>query len=421
LESAAAAVSVRPALSEWEAAHASERVDPAHYLPDDDSYETDFDHHDQWCATSVAQSPQNIIRAATFYVPEVTPGALPPLPAKRDPALTGSCRLGGIWFQKPGDNVVADVVNDLAPAWGPSEKIAHVGVDVLISGAGLWKDVSRWRRGNVTVWLGWTNWDKGGGIGPQTGPRTVAWIVRDRAADIDPWSAYFDTTTAAAGVARLGSALTGPMTKGLAVDRKAGAENLERWIGASRSLPADRRVAALLVADSYVSGSSDVEPMQFEALGAKFGPSPPGEGLWVYTNNFQEQALSLGTTGPGGVLAVLANLSSRCLIKEQALSLGSSIVMLAPGEWKPRLAFYLARAHDVKLALSIPPGEADTGIIHALTPAEAERERGAAIAGFSEFVREESDNPIAVFAWQEAWRLLAGLPPRANSVFCSGE
>jgi hypothetical protein len=160
VQSAATSVSSQPELSAWKASRGHGRVDLAHYETDKDSYEIDFARENQWCATSVADVPAGVTRAASFYVPEVTRGALPPLPTKQDSALTGSCRLGAVWYEARGPNLVAGVVRDLAVAWGaPSQSTRReLAQSLFIRGSGLWKDVSKWRRGNVTVWVAWTDW-----------------------------------------------------------------------------------------------------------------------------------------------------------------------------------------------------------------------------------------------------------------------
>ncbi|MEO7143367.1 MAG: hypothetical protein ABI165_07670, partial [Bryobacteraceae bacterium] len=93
----------------------------------------------------------------------------------------------------------------------------------------------------------------------------------------------------------------------------------------------------------------------------------------------------------------------------------------APGPWSPWMRFAMARAHDVKLSFSLPPGEADVGTIHPLSPAQSQQERSAAIEEFEQFIAGQPDSPAAVFAWQEAWRLLAGLPPSPTHSGCGCE
>jgi hypothetical protein len=73
------------------------------------------------------------------------------------------------------------------------------------------------------------------------------------------------------------------------------------------------------------------------------------------------------------------------------------------------------------LSFSLPPGEADIGIIHHLCAAQTQQERRAAIAEFALFIRDLPDSPEAVFARREAWRLLAGLSPSPIRLGCGCE
>jgi hypothetical protein len=124
----------------------------------------------------------------------------------------------------------------------------------------------------------------------------------------------------------------------------------------------------------------------------------------------------------------LASLQSPCSLKgsgswpQRVVDLGQKILrQFAPGPWSPWVRFATARAHDVKLSFSLPPGEADVGMIHQLSAAQAQQERSAAIAEFAQFIGELPDSSEAVFAWQEAWRLMAGLPPSPTHFGCGCE
>ena len=430
VKSAVASVSSQPELSAWKALHVRERTEPAHYETENDSYEVDFARENQWCATSIADLPAGVTRAASFYVPEVIRGDLPPLPAKPGSALTGLCRLGAVWFETHGRNSVAGLVTDLTATWGAPSRSnrGELAQALSIRGSGDWKDISTWRRDKVTVWVAWTDWDKGDGIGL----RTIVWILRDRPRDLDLYAVGFDTTAAAVKIAGLGPNLAadaGPGTicptlgAGVAVGR------LSRWLKASNSLPAERRAAALLVADSFVScvEASGQTTNSLTALGVKFGPGCPQDGP-VYANNFREEAEVLDPSGPAGALAALTGLQSPCSLKgsgswpERVVDQGQKIRRQFPsGPWSPWVDFAVARAHDVKLSFSVPPGEVDADTIHRLSATQARQERSAAIAEFARFSGEQPASAEAVFAWQEAWRLLAGLLPSPTSFGCGCE
>ena len=420
VQTAVASVSAAPRLLEWQVSHPGERTDPAHYDSSRDSYE--LDRQGTWCATSVSGIAEGPTRAATFYVPEVTRGAFSALPSARGSALRAQCRLGGIWYRANGRNAVAGVVKELSAAWGPAHYPARFesSKSLSIAGSGLWKDTATWTRGNVSVWVAWTDWNKGSG----EGLRTVVWIARDRPPEFDMFSSGFDTTAAAAKIAGLDSPTTcGRMSTAAALAR------LSRLLAASRTLPAERRAAALLVANSFVACviASGAKQSSIAALGAKFAPGCPQDGP-VYAGTFREQAAALDPTGPAGALAALIVLQAPCASTgpgpwpENLIQQGTKDLARFPeGPWTAWMRFAIARAHDVKLSFSIPPGEADVEVVHTLTAAQAERERDAAIEGFTQFIKEQPNSSDAVFAWQEAWRLIAGLPPTPTHFSCSCE
>ena len=132
--------------------------------------------------------------------------------------------------------------------------------------------------------------------------------------------------------------------------------------------------------------------------------------------------------GPAGALAAVAALQAPCSLDgsgpwpQRVLDHGERILrQFGSGPWSPWVHFAIARAHDVKLLFSLPPGEVDLGLIHDLTPTQAKEERSGAIGEFAYFIRERPDEEEAVFAWQEAWRLMAGLPPSPTHFGCNCE
>ncbi|MDQ2899369.1 MAG: hypothetical protein M3Y07_06155, partial [Acidobacteriota bacterium] len=338
--------------------------------------------------------------------------------------------LGAVWYEANGHGSAASVVRELIAAWGAPDQPTRTELaqSLFIRGSGLWKDVSTWRRGLVTVWVGWTDWDKGNGMGT----RTIVWIVRDRPRDFDLFTAGFDTTAAAARIAGLSRALTADMRPGTncaALGAEIAVGRLSRWLRASNGLPPERRAAALLVADSFVRcvQASGAKPSSLNALGVKFGPGCPQDGP-DYAGNFRDRAEALDPSGPAGALAGLASLQAPCGLKgsgswpERVLDRArQALRQFAPGPWSPWVRFAMARAHDVKLSFSLPPGEADIGVIHHLSAAQARHERRGAISEFAQFVKERPDSPEAVFAWQEAWRLMAELSPSPVNFGCGCE
>jgi hypothetical protein len=348
VQSAVASLSSQPELSAWKASHSSERTDLAHYETANDVYEVDFARQNQWCATSVASVPAGVIRAASFYVPEVTRGSLLALPANQDSALTASCRLGAFWYEAHGPNSVAAITKELTASWGaphaPSRK--ELSQSLSIRGGGYWKDVMTWRRGSVTVSLAWTDWDKGDGVGS----RMIVWALRDRARDLDLTNIGFDATAAALRIANLGPALIAnitPPANYARLDSGVAAGRLSQWLQASSSLPSERRAAALLAADSFVPCVLPTEnnPDPLAGLGVKYETVCSQDGP-VYAHNFRDQALDLDPRGPVGALAALARLQSPCALKgagpwpDLVIDQGQKILrQFAPGPWSPWVRF----------------------------------------------------------------------------------
>jgi hypothetical protein len=71
--------------------------------------------------------------------------------------------------------------------------------------------------------------------------------------------------------------------------------------------------------------------------------------------------------------------------------------------------------------VSVPPGEIESGVIYHLTPEQARQERNLAIEEYEQFLSAQPDSPAVVFAWQEAWRLRAGLLPSPTRFACGCE
>lgn len=156
-------MSAEPSLSASKTAHIRERVDLAHYETDKDPYEIDLARENQWCATSFTGIAPGVMRAALFYIPAVRPGELPPLPLRQHASLTNACRLGAMWYEARGPNLVSGIVRELTASWGQPSRSTRkeFSQSVYIRGSGDWKDVVGWRRGAASIWIGWTDWDNG--------------------------------------------------------------------------------------------------------------------------------------------------------------------------------------------------------------------------------------------------------------------
>ncbi len=187
-------MSSEPSLSRWKSSHARERVDLAHYEIDKDPCEVDLARENQWCATSVTDVAPGVTRPAAFYLPEVTRSELPRLPSKQDASLINSCRLGEMWYETRGPNLVSGLVKELTASWGqPAElpkripaKRLHARLGFLERCHGLAA-----RRGQ--------HLDCVDRLGQRQGidSRTIMWMVRERLRDLDPWAVGFDVTIGA--------------------------------------------------------------------------------------------------------------------------------------------------------------------------------------------------------------------------------
>jgi hypothetical protein len=82
---------------------------------------------------------------------------------------------------------------------------------------------------------------------------------------------------------------------------------------------------------------------------------------------------------------------------------------------KLRAHLTIARAYDAKLLLTYPGIELNG----ANKPTDPDALRRSAIAHFRAFLNENPRAPEADFAWREAWRLLAGLPPAPIHFACT--
>ena len=427
-----AVLASQPALATWQRSHAG-KLELAHYETYQDPYEVDFRRLDRWCAASVGESPAQVVRAALFYVPSVAPGALPPLPEKGDATLTRACRMQAIWYETRAPVSVDAVVRELSSSWGQPN---GQSTEPDIRGWALWKGVVAWHRAGMNVWVADDpkGWPDGAG-----GSRFIVYARRDSPRDPDfglRWlgDAIADRVTeSAAQIAALDSTLTAAVLSRSNCDtRQPGTEaesltasRLARWLSGSSSLPPQRRAAALLLADSYVA-CARMFSQRLIQLGAKSGGPCSKDGP-TYSHNFRDQAEKLDPQGPAGELAGLASLADPCSLKgarpwpDLLIEKGGKLLGEFPtDQWTPWVYFALARAHAVRLSFSYPGGDPDEEGIH-LTRAAMPRERRAAVEHFERFIEQKPDAAESVFAWQETWRLLAGLPPSQIHFGCSCE
>jgi hypothetical protein len=256
------------------------------------SFEVDFARLNRWCAASIAGMESQAVRTALFYVPSVTQGVLPPLPASERGAATAACRLQAIWYKTGADVSISALVKEFSSFWG---KPIGQTTTPDIAGSALWKNVVAWHRNGMNIW---TVCDLSGEPG-RGGPRLIvyarrdiprdqsdlgfgslSYTIRNRVTDIagqmaaqDPalTTAILDRTRCLAGVqARESESIT--------------ASRLARWLKDSAGAPPPGRAAALLLADAYIT-CVQLSPQASVPLGAEFMTSCPQDGA-AYSGNF---------------------------------------------------------------------------------------------------------------------------------------
>ena len=162
----------------------------------------------------------------------------------------------------------------------------------------------------------------------------------------------------------------------------------------------------------------------YKGLGAEYDK----EGNYV--NNFLNQAEKMDQGGEVSELAALWTASGESPGFDKrpwpdlAIEDVESFRARFPSDqWTPYVDFALARAHSAKLLWSYPGGSRDDYSTEGspLSPAGKEHERAAALESFKAFLDARPGGREGAFAWLEAWRLLAGLPPSRIGWGCTGE
>jgi hypothetical protein len=434
-----AALASHPSLAVWRKAHPAARLDLAHYETDKDGYEVDYARQNRWCAAVIDRTQEGLTRAALFYVPSPAPSALQALPIREGAALTGDCELDALWYETQSENAGGNIVRDLSALWG---KPNGASSEPDIQGWARWKAVVAWHRTNINTWTAHAP----DAIHPGGYPRLIVYARRDLPRDWDVTDRWFGSVLegqtlvadAVAQIAALDSALTAPVlsrsrcSAGPEPTRGEPVEPLAAWLRAAQKLTPVRRAAVLLLADFYITCAgtgSDSDPLQnrLKRLGAKYETRDPRDGP-DYAHNFRQQAEKLNPHGPAGELAGLVSLADPCLLKgarswpDLLIEKGTMMLNSFPATgWTPYVHFAVARAHATKLSFALPAGGPDGGNLVPLNPTAQQEERSAAISEFRSFLRQKPDVHESVFAWQEAWRLLADLPPSRIHFGCGIE
>jgi hypothetical protein len=412
----------QPTLLEWQAAFPHERVDRAPSLgPAPAEYGIDSVTQDRLCAASVEREGQ-FLRAAMFYQPQPAQGALPPLPDKQDASLIYQCKLQALWYNLPDHIERADAAQQMTAFWGRSSPTRDTAA---ITGA-FWLVRDSWRLGDRDAWVAL----------PEDSEHTIIYARITAPRSFEFTSPSIDVTRNAAAIAGLDDRLTTGIlwrAKPIRYDPQQQAEDaaklaapLARWLNAARDLPPERKAAALLLADLYVTsnngwGAPDTIK-QYRRLGASFVDS---FGYLTYSRNFLDQACKLS---PGSQACRLARLSrwNLCTPDENGEQL---LADFPPDKYTPYIYYRIAADHEFNLSLAlarVPRGWTDPCVeaadprhcketVHSLELRKQDREM--AIRYFRKYIDAAHDTREAVYAWQECWRLLASLPP-VNTESC---
>jgi hypothetical protein len=417
----------------WRAGHSSEIATESPYLTKDSPREDNESLFTQGkCNVSVGSLQGQVKRTALFHAPFAAPGKLAPLPARLDRTLTRRCDLDELWYNVRSPVRVESVVAALESAWGKANGQSE---EIGLANSGLWHNVMAWHRAG---WNAWIVPNPANSNGESTGSLMVSvrrtGIIRDSDLLVDPPLLVQrvkviaeESASELARIAALDPSLSEDMVRhvrcaaGAPVDNNvaAAADRLEKWINAAKDLPRQRRAAALLLADDYMTCMNDVvykAPERFEALGAEFYRDEYGQ-------TFRRGAEKLDQNGPVGAWAQLADAWTYCAVEggEEFVAKAEKLLVRFP-KWSPDLHYLIGRAHATSLAFAFPGGFPDDGAeLAPLSPASQMKERLAAVQAFRRFIHEKPEDAEAPFAWQEAWRLLAGLKPSAVTFGCTGE
>ena len=447
-----AALSSQPSVGVWQELHPDEKLKLMHYNHGKDYYEADLgmDFY-SWCAASPSRSPSTFGRVALFFVPSVKAGALPPLPSPGHASIKESCRMQALHYSVSPEIPIQDLVRELSSMWGTPDLSRAVSGSKYGLPENIYGDVAIWDHDGVSARLRYL-YTLEGVSDQRTG--IMLYLKRD---ELPPKPCFGCTSSLmyplfnekltlfvqhAARIAAQDPELTrqiiewsghiNDVRKSWVVDPSLARNNLRKWLEVAEKRPPHERAAALLLADLYVAGTPlgnaakpYVEPAEvYKLLGAEFDKQGN------YLSNFLKQAEKLDQGGEVSEMAALWTLSGECPGFDKrpwpdiAIEQVESFLARFPSDqWTPYVYFALARAHSAKLLWTYPGGSTDDYSTEGspLSPAGKEHERAAAIEYFKAFIDAKPHGREAAFAWLEAWRLFAGLPPSKIGWGCTGE
>lgn len=427
-----AALSTHPSLAAWRATHQGERFAAAVLGQSSPDYETDFLLDGAWCGVWVSHLHAGLSRAAQFYVPTVRQGALPPLPDAPSPGLTDSCSMEAFWYQTP-PQPTALLVQALSKVWGPPN---GAPVKPNVRGSAFWRSVAAWHRAGVSVWVALDPLEPGVSLAVK---RLVVYARTDTAHETTFALSLIPDHIARRALEaawRLVAPQPSPFSATILRDAQcqhqwpkepetAALARARRWMRWTGDLDPPRRAAALLVADSFVACNAVNGPL-WEPLGARYETRCPQDGP-VYSHNLRRRALALDPQGKAGELGGILYLADPCLVpgrgmwQDRLARLEENLLETHNAdEWTPWVWLALARTHSSKLAISYPSGDPEENGLK-LTAGQQQSERDQAVGYLRRFLQQNPNGDEALDAWQEAWRLLAGLPPSPVRFGCGCE
>jgi|GEM_PF-4976519 len=446
-----------------EVAQLTEKVTPAAWLQSHPGEELKvFNGHSRepeeggWCACATKREPlpdgQELVRHALFASPEApSPAVLPPDGDPTQLIMTG-CLLAAIRVETKepeidrGIKLASETRQAITRSFGPSyhEGDSHYAYDRW------WDTAAHWRAGRITI-------DSSYRPDPnQAESRCVevyAYLERsdvgiDSAETVEPGN-----EREIAGIQKavtLGGLDRSQMAPLFSLLSEAQAWNegrlpvpedqegsfvstFEQWIANARGLDHRRQAAALVVADlilkkseggfQQLRGDQSAMRQRLAALGAEFKPSHDS---YFYTNSWLKEALRLDPDGEVGESAFLLLMErgfdwpGTCDLDEepfrQVIEEGEKYLSRAT---KPEMItavhFLVADAYrDIVTRVRWAEDDEQASQYRA----EAEQARLKAIQHYRLALSRDRTSPTAREAWGEAWRLMAGLPPRDARYFC---
>ena len=438
-----AALSSQPSVGTWQKLHPDEKLELMHYNDDKDYYVADLgmDFY-SWCAASPSRLPSTFGRVALFFVPSVTIGALPPLPSPGHASVKESCRMQALHYTASPEIPAEDLVREFSSMWGTPDRSQAVSGSEYGHPENIYGNIAIWDHDGVTARLRYLYTLEG-----VSQARTGIMLYAKR--DSLPAAPCFECTSSvmyplisegltlylqeAAQIAAEDPALTQQIVEWSRqmnnprwrVDSTLARNNLGKWLEVAKQRSPHQRAAALLLADLYVEGAgARLDPEFYKGLGAEYDKQEN------YLNNFIKQAEKMDQGGEVSELAALWTVSGECPGFDKrpwpdiAIEQVESFLARFPSDqWTPYVDFALARAHSAKLLWSYPGGSTDDYSTEGspLSSAGKEHERAAAVEYFKAFLDARPGGREGAFAWLEAWRLLAGLPPSRIGWGCTGE